>query len=83
MREYIKHWLERAMVEPDINSRFIFLFHGVTATICVVILTVAFIVAKNKDGYAIMAGTVGGSGVAAAAGRYLTKKDGGDGKEGS
>ena len=78
MREYFGKWVERAMTEPDINSRFIFLLHGIAATLCLLALTVGFIVAKDKTGYDMMVLAVGGSGGAAAVGRFLTKKGGGD-----
>jgi hypothetical protein len=41
------------------------------------ILTIAFCVTQNKEIYPYMAGAVGGSGLAAGVGRFMTKKDGG------
>lgn len=75
--QYAKTWFERSLTEADINSRFVFLIHGLGSCVGVLALTIAFIIAKDKEYYAIMAGTVGGTGVAAAAGRYMTKRDGG------
>lgn len=66
------------MVEPDINSRFIFLIHGVGSVLSTLILTVAFVYAKDKEAYPFMVGAVAGGSVGAAAGRWMTKKGGGD-----
>lgn len=78
MLQYVRTWFERAMTEADINSRLVFFLHGVGSTVAMIALTIAFIVAKNKESYPYMVGAVGGGAVGAAAGRYLTKKNGGD-----
>lgn len=73
--EYGKMWFEKAMTEDDVNSRLQFFLHGVVSSGCVLGLTIAFIV-HPKDGYDYMVMAVGGSGAAAAVGRYMTKKGG-------
>jgi hypothetical protein len=77
---YCKTWFERAMIEPDINSRLVFLFHGLAVAFGLVFLTIAFVFSPNKDNYPMMIGTLGGSVAAGAAGRWLTKKNGADDK---
>jgi hypothetical protein len=76
---YAKHWFERAMVEPDINSRLVFLLSTGVSSLAILILTIAFICAKNpSDNYPYLAGAVGGAAVGHGFSRYLTKRDGGD-----
>lgn len=75
---YGKMWFERAMTEPDVNSRLVFFAHGVGSVIATLILVVAFIYAKDKESYPYMVGAVAGGSFGAAAGRYMTKKNGGD-----
>lgn len=75
---YCKTWFEKAMTEPDVNSRLVFFLHGIVVAVGLLVLTVAFIFAKAKEGYPYMVGTLGGSAAATAAGRWMTKKGGGD-----
>ena len=75
----LKDILYSCLHEPDVNSRFVFFVHGVSATAALIALTIAFIATSNKEAYPTMVMAVGGSGAAAAVGRYLTKKGGGDG----
>lgn len=56
------------------NSRFIFFIHGIGSGLLIVMLTIAFIFAKDKDNYPSMVLAVSGTGGLAAVGRYLTKK---------
>jgi hypothetical protein len=63
----------------DANSRLVFLLHGISVTLSMLILSVAFMFAHNRDGYTEMVLALGGSGGMAAVGRMLTKKDGSDG----
>lgn len=78
---YAKAWFERSMTESDINSRLIFLVHGLGSTLATLILVIAFIYAKDKESYPFMVGAVAGGSLGAAAGRYMTKKNGGDDKQ--
>ena len=78
MKKFIKELFERCLAEADVNSRLIFLLHGIAAAVSLIALTIAFIVALHKEGYPSMVASVGGSGAAAAVGRYFTKKNGGD-----
>jgi hypothetical protein len=72
--DYVKTWFQKAMETPDVNSRLVFLAHGLGSTLCLLILTIAFVAAKQKESYPAMVLAVsGGSGVAAV-GRFLTKK---------
>lgn len=64
--------------QKDANSRFIFLLHGVAITAGTVALVVAFICAKDKASYPSMVLALGGSGVGAAAGRFMSKKNSAD-----
>ena len=75
---YVKTWFERAMTEPDINSRLVFFLHGVGSVVATLVLTIAFIYAKDNESYPFMVGAVAGGSLGAAAGRYMTKKNGGD-----
>lgn len=71
--EAIKYWFNRAMTEPQINSRIVFLLHGVTVSLCVIVLTIGFMVSHNKEMYPTMVAAVGAGSVGTAAGRLLTK----------
>jgi VIT1/CCC1 family predicted Fe2+/Mn2+ transporter len=75
---YVRNWFERAMLEPDVNSRLVFLAHGISTIIATLILTVAFVYAKDKEVYPYMVAAVAGGSVGAAAGRWMTKKGGAD-----
>ena len=75
---YIRTWFEKAMTEPDVNSRLVFLLHGIVTSVGILVLTGAFLWAQDKTAYPYMVGAVGGGGVAAAAGRWMTKKGGAD-----
>ena len=56
------------------NSRFIFFVHGIGSGLLVVMLSIAFIFAKEKANYPSMVIAVSGTGGIAAVGRFLTKK---------
>ena len=77
---YCKALFERCLTEPDVNSRLVFLMHGIAVAFGLVFLSIAFIFAKTQDSYPYMIGALGGSAAAGAAGRWLTKKNGADGK---
>lgn len=75
---YIKTWFERAMTEPDVNSRVVFLAHGMATAFGLVALTVAFIFAKSKEVYPYMVGALAGGAAAGGVQRWMTKKGGAD-----
>lgn len=78
LAEYGKLWFEKALKEPDVNSRLVFLLHGVVSALAILVLSIAFIFAKQKDSYQYMILALGGTTTGSAIGRYFTKKDGGD-----
>ena len=71
-------WFNRAMTEPDINSRLVFLVSGIGSIFAVLGLSIAFVFAKDKTGYDYMVMAVSGGAVGHGVSRYLTKKNGGD-----
>ena len=80
---YGKTWFEKAMKEPDVNSRLVFLLHGVASAFGMVAVTIAFIFVttftnKSAEHYEHFILALGGSSAGSAVGRYFTKKDGGD-----
>ena len=78
IKQFFSTWFNRAMTEPDINSRLVFFVHGVGSTVVTLLLAVAFIFSHDKASYPYMVGAVAGGSFGAAAGRYMTKKNGGD-----
>lgn len=74
MISYLKNVFERCLNEDGVNSRLMFFLHGVVTSIGLGALVIGFIVSEHKEGYDMMIMAVGGSGAAAAAGRFLTKK---------
>lgn len=84
IKTFCSMWFNRAMTEPDINSRFVFLLSGIGSAVATLTLVVAFIVAKDKTGYDYMVMAVGGGAVGHGINRYLTKKtvDADDKKDG-
>lgn len=78
---WLMSWVGKCMEAPDVNSRLVFLVHGLVASIGTLFLVVMFAFAKDRTGYEGMVLALGGSGGAAAVGRYLTKKNGGDAAE--
>ena len=78
IKQFFSTWFNRAMTEPDINSRLVFFVHGVGSVVVTLLLAVAFIFAHNKETYPYMVGAVAGGSFGAAAGRYMTKKGSGD-----
>jgi hypothetical protein len=79
MVDKCKCFFKYLMETPDVNSRFIFLFHTVSSCLCVIVLSIAFMFVKDRSAFPTMVGAVGGTGVAAAFGRWATKKGGADG----
>ena len=79
IKAFFTYWFNKAMTEPDVNSRLVFFLHGIGSAVATLILTIAFIYAENKESYPYMVGAVAGGSLGAAAGRYMTKKNGGDG----
>lgn len=77
MLSSLKTGVKYLLEVTDTNSRFIFLVHGVMATLSMLFLSVVFVFAKDKSGYPEMVLALGGSGGVAAVGRMLTKRDGG------
>lgn len=80
---YGKTWFEKAMKEPDVNSRLVFLLHGVASAFGMVAITIAFIIVtmftnKSAEHYEHFILALGGSSAGSAVGRYFTKKNGGD-----
>jgi hypothetical protein len=73
-----KYWFNRALTEPDINSRLVFLLHGGVSALGTLVLSIAFIFAKQQEHYEHMILALGGSTAGSAIGRYFTKKNGGD-----
>lgn len=72
-------WFNRAMTEPEINSRLCFLLGTFGAGFCVTVLTLAFIFTRDParlQAFPYMVGAVAGAGGASAWGRWLTKKAG-------
>lgn len=79
---FISTWFTRAMTEPEINSRIVYLFSGVGSMVAVLALVAAFIFSHDKTGYDYMVVAVSGGAVGHGINRYLNKgKTGGDGKE--
>jgi hypothetical protein len=72
---YCKAIFERCLVEPDVNSRLVFLLSGVGTIVALGIVTVAFVFAKNKDAYPSMILALSGGAVGHSIGRYFTKKN--------
>jgi hypothetical protein len=73
---YCKQIFERSLVEPDVNSRLVFLLTSIGSAAAILILTVAFVCkAAPSDNFPYMAGAVGGAAVGHGFSRYLTKKD--------
>jgi hypothetical protein len=66
---------DRAMTDESFNSRLMFFLHGAVTSFGILVLTIAFVFAKNKEGYDMMVLALGGSGLAGAAGRFMTKKN--------
>ena len=74
---YGKNTFERSLVEPDVNSRLVFLLTSVGSALSILVLTIAFICKANpSDNFPYMAGAVGGAAIGHGFSRYLTKKDG-------
>jgi hypothetical protein len=71
---YLKHLFDRMMNVDHVNSRFVFLFNGSITGLAVLMLSIAFIAAKDKSGYPTMVMAVSGGGLGAAVGRFMTKK---------
>lgn len=80
IKSFISTWFTRAMTEPDINSRLVFLTSGLGSILAILILVIAFVVVKDKTGYDYMVMAVSGGAVGHGVSRYLTKKNGGDDK---
>src|SRR5258708_28255861 len=81
--EFHRYWFNRAMTEPDITSRLVFLLHGGVTALSILFVTVAFIcvtafTTKSAEHYEHYLLALTGSGAGAAVGRYFTKKNGGD-----
>lgn len=80
---YAKQIFERSLVEPDVNSRLVFLGTSAISALSVLILTIAFVCSKgDTSNYSWMVGAVGGAAVGHGFSRYLTKKDSIDPKDG-
>ena len=77
-KNWLVQWFGRAMTEPDINSRLMFMLGGVVSSLSILILVIAFVCAKDKTGYDYMVIAVSGGAVGHGVSRYLTKKNGGD-----
>jgi hypothetical protein len=74
---YCKQIFERSLVEPDVNSRLVFLLTSVCSALAILILTIAFVCRANpSDNYPYAMGAVGGAAIGHGFSRYLTKKDG-------
>lgn len=72
----IRELFNKLMSQPEWNSRFIFLVHGLASGIGVLVLTLGFLWSKDRSLYPDMILAVGGSGGMSAVGRYFTKKVG-------
>ena len=76
---YCKQIFERSLVEPDVNSRLVFLLTSLGSVLAILILTIAFVCkVAPSDNFPYAMGAVGGAAVGHGFSRYLTKKDKGD-----
>jgi hypothetical protein len=71
--DYGRLWFEKAMEVPSVNSRIVYLAHGLVVSLGTVALVVAFIIVQNKVSYPEMLMALGGCGGVAAASRMMTK----------
>lgn len=72
--QYVRTWWERAMTEPDINSRIVYLGHAIIIGVCVLAVTADFIrKAHDVSAHPTMLWTLLGGGAAVSAGRMMTK----------
>lgn len=74
-----KDYFARLFEQPNVNSRFVFFLHAVITSICTIVITIAFILAKDKNYYTdflivLMSGGVVGGGLA----RYMSKRSSGE-----
>ena len=81
--DWHKYWFNRAMTEPDINSRAVFLLHGAVTSFSIFAVTIAFIIvtmftSRSAEHYEHYLLALTGSAAGGAVGRYFTKKNGGD-----
>lgn len=81
--DFHSYWFKRAMTEPDINSRVVFLLHGGVTALGILIVAVAFVVVtactqRPTDHFEHIIMALGGSGAGSAVGRYFTKKNSDD-----
>lgn len=76
--EYIKTIINRLMMTPDANSRFVFFIQSVGALILMAVLVWYFVHAsvESQRNYYEMAGVVSLFGGVAGASRYFTKRKG-------
>ena len=80
---YCKGIFERSLVEPDVNSRLVFLGTSLASALAILILTVAFVCkSAPSDNFPYAMGAVGGAAVGHGFSRYLTKRDQADPKVG-
>lgn len=70
--ETLKAGVKYLLETPDTNSRFVFLLHGVAASVGLVVLVVAFTLSPTKGEYPSMVMALSGGGAAAAIGRAAT-----------
>ena len=67
--------LKEILTSDHVNSRLIFLFTSATVCLCVLGLTVAFMLAKTQTYYPDMIGILLAGGLGGAAGRWLTGRN--------
>lgn len=72
----MKDFIKMLLTQPDTNSRFIYLVHGVASSVAVIVLSVAFLFAKDRTGFPVMVTAAAGGGVGASVGRMMTKMGG-------
>lgn len=72
----LKAFFNNLMSQPEWNSRFIFLVHGLASGLGILVLTLGFLCSKDRTLYPDMILAVGGSGGMSAVGRFFTKKTG-------
>lgn len=73
IKTFVSTWFTRAMTEPEVNSRLVFLVAGFGSVVSVLALVIGFMVSKNHDGYDYMVAAVSTGTISHGVSRYLTK----------
>lgn len=73
IKQFFKEQFTNCMTLPEYNSRLVYLVTTLTLCATTVVLSIAFIFAKDKAVYPSMVMAVGGSGIASGVSKFMQK----------